>query len=126
MRPATEVDHASHAREPASDIHSRRGRRLGGRPSCAAVLVSGFARRVGLRHTVRGVVQNQPFLGYRGRAEAAGPRGPDLRSKVVLSGGGQPPRIKRAGAKPSFPLADTRKWRNSGKNGEIRLENVVM
>src|SRR3954468_17263101 len=27
---------------------------------------------------------------------------------------------------PSFPLADTRKWRNSGKNGEIRLENVAM
>lgn len=28
--------------------------------------------------------------------------------------------------RPSFPLADTRKWRNSGKNGEIRLENVAM
>ena len=28
--------------------------------------------------------------------------------------------------KPSFPLADTRKWRNSGKNGVIRLVNVVM
>ena len=28
--------------------------------------------------------------------------------------------------KPSFPLADTKKWRNSAKNGRIRLENVAM
>jgi len=27
---------------------------------------------------------------------------------------------------PSFPLADTRKWRNPGKKGEIRLENVTL
>jgi hypothetical protein len=32
----------------------------------------------------------------------------------------------QTGSKPSFPLADTRKWRNSGKNEEIRLENVAM
>jgi len=34
--------------------------------------------------------------------------------------------VVMASFSPSFPLADTRKWRNSGKNGEIRLENVVM
>jgi len=28
--------------------------------------------------------------------------------------------------RPSFPLANTIKWRNSGKNAQIRLENVAM
>jgi uncharacterized protein len=45
-----------------------------------------------------GVVQKRPLLGYRCRAETAGPRWLDFASEAVPYGGGQPPRIKRGGA----------------------------